>query len=234
MVSKRDFERIEPMLFQIPKGYRGDMRVPARIYANDDLLERALGDRSVEQLLNTTTLPGVVQYTIAMPDIHQGYGFPIGGVAATALPDGVISPGGVGYDINCGVRLLSSTLTADDVRPHMAELLSALFARVPTGVGSAGAMRLSKRELRALLERGAAWVVERGYGRLEDLLHTEDGGCMDSADADALSPRAMERGAKQVGTLGSGNHFLEVDEIVQVYDAEPARAFGLVVGAVSI
>ena len=234
MVSKQDFLHIEPLLYEIPRNHRPGMRVPARIYADDALLEEALEDRAVEQLLNTTFLPGVVGRALAMPDFHQGYGFPIGGVAATVLPDGVISPGGVGYDINCGVRLLSTSLASEEVRPRVPELMDALYNGVPTGVGTKGDLRLSSKEMRAVLERGASWAVGRGFGRREDLLHSEDQGCIPGADADALSERARERGATQVGTLGAGNHFLEVDEIVQVLDDEAASAFGLVQGTVCV
>jgi len=230
MIRKQDLARIEPLLYEIPTSHRDDMRVPARIYADDYVLEEALTDRSLEQLINTTTLPGVVRYTMAMPDIHQGYGFPIGGVAATLLPEGIISPGGVGYDINCGVRLLTTRIETEAIRPHMNKLMSALSQKVPTGVGKSGAMRLSQKDLRTLLERGVGWAVSNGYASREDQEHTEDQGCMEAANADALSPRAIERGKNQVGTLGSGNHFLEVDEIVEVFDQTVAERFGLVPG----
>ncbi|MBM3190655.1 MAG: RtcB family protein, partial [Chloroflexi bacterium] len=234
MVSKNDLVRVEPWLYEVPKTQRPDMRVPARLYADDDLLEMALQDRSLEQLINTATLPGVVGHAMAMPDVHQGYGFPIGGVAATALPDGVISPGGVGYDINCGVRLLTSLVDAEAVRPHMDQLMNALFGQVPTGVGASGEIRLSQKELHRVLQEGAAWVVRRGLGDAVDLEYTEDGGCMPQADPAAVSSRALERGNEQLGTLGSGNHFLEVDEIVEVYDEEIARAYGLEKGKACI
>jgi tRNA-splicing ligase RtcB len=230
MVHKHELIRIAPFVYEIPADYRPKMRVPARIYANDEILEMALGDRSVEQLINTATLPGVVRYALAMPDVHQGYGFPIGGVAATLLPDGIISPGGVGYDINCGVRLLATSIEAEALRPHMDRLMNTLFKNVASGVGAAGGLRLENKTLRAVLEEGAKWAVRQGYGIQEDLEHTEDGGCMTAANASALSPRALERGRDQVGTLGSGNHFLEVDEIVEVYDEALAEALGLVRG----
>jgi len=230
MLTKQDLTRIKPLLYEIPATYRRDMRVPARIYADDYVLKNALGDRSMEQLINTTTLPGVVKYAMAMPDVHQGYGFPIGGVAATLLPDGIISPGGVGYDINCGVRLLTSTVKAEAIRPHMDEVMSALYAHVPAGVGVSGSLRLSERELCNLLETGVAWAVKKHYATEDDREHTEDRGCMEGAKASAISPRALERGRKQVGTLGAGNHFVEVDEIVEIYDQEVAAAFGLVPG----
>ena len=230
MIAKRDLAKIEPYVWEIPTSWRDDMRVPARIYADDYLLEMTLKDRSMEQLINTATLPGVVKYTMAMPDVHQGYGFPIGGVAATLLPDGVISPGGVGYDINCGVRLLTSTIEADAIRPHMDSLMSALYANIPAGVGASGSIRLSGKELSNLLETGVDWAIRKQYGTAEDREHTEDGGCMAAAKASAVGPRALERGRTQVGTLGSGNHFIEVDEIVEVYDEEVANAFDLVPG----
>ena len=194
MIAKQDVNKIGPYLYEVPKSARQDMRVPARIYADERLLEMALSDRSVEQLINTTTLPGVVRYALAMPDVHEGYGFPIGGVAATLLPEGVISPGGVGYDINCGVRLLTTTLEVEAIRPHMADLMTALFRNVPTGVGSSGAMRLSAGEMRLLLEKGTAWAVNKGYGSEEDREHTEDWGRMEAADASAVSEKAIERG----------------------------------------
>ncbi|MFH1086685.1 MAG: RtcB family protein [Chloroflexota bacterium] len=227
MVSKQSLRRIGPQLYEIPKEQRPDMRVAARIYADEALLEDALGDRSVEQLINTATLPGIVGYALAMPDAHEGYGFPIGGVAATALPNGVISPGGVGYDINCGVRLLATGLEAGAVAPHMGALMTALFEAVPTGVGAAGALKLAKNDLQRVLREGAAWVVQHGYGTQADLEHTEDNGCMASADPAALTARALERGLGQLGSLGSGNHFLEVDEVTDIYDPAAAEAMGL-------
>jgi tRNA-splicing ligase RtcB (3'-phosphate/5'-hydroxy nucleic acid ligase) len=179
-------------------------------------------------------LPGVVRHVLAMPDAHQGYGFPIGGVAATALPDGVISPGGVGYDINCGVRLLASDLPAAAARPHIQGLMSALFSDVATGVGVAGAINLSKKQMHDMLHQGARWLVGQGYARPEDVAHTEDSGCMASADMAALTPRALERGQEQLGSLGSGNHFLEVDEVTEIFDAEAAQAMGLAQGSVCV
>jgi tRNA-splicing ligase RtcB len=230
MLTKNDLHRIAPYLYEVPAALRPDMRVAARIYADEALLDAALADRSVEQLINTASLPGIVGYALAMPDVHQGYGFPIGGVAATALPDGVISPGGVGYDINCGVRLLASDIEAEALRPHIERLLATLFSQVPTGVGEGATTRLSKADLSAVLRQGAAWVVQHGQGDREDLEHTEDRGCMAAADPQALSPRALERGLTQLGSLGSGNHFIEIDEVVEVFDAEAADAMGLAVG----
>jgi tRNA-splicing ligase RtcB len=234
MVKRADLNRVSQDIYEIPRSARSDMRVPARLYADEKLLEMALADRSLEQLLNTATLPGVVRHVLAMPDAHQGYGFPIGGVAATALPDGVISPGGVGYDINCGVRLLASDLEAEAVRPFIQPLMSALFSDVATGVGAAGAINLSKQEMHDVLHQGSRWLVGRGYARAEDVAHTEDSGCMAGADMTALTPRALERGQEQLGSLGSGNHFLEVDEVTEVFDAEAAQALGLKQGAACV
>ncbi len=230
MVAKSDLVRLEPCVYEIPIEKGRGMRVPARIYASEELLDAALSDRSIEQLANTATLPGIVKVALAMPDVHQGYGFPIGGIAATALPNGVISPGGVGYDINCGVRLLTTHIEAEALKPHMARLMAALFGQVPAGVGAAGSRGLSDKELRVVLEQGSDWAIKNGYGSAEDREHTEKRGRMEAANADALSARAMERGRDQVGTLGSGNHFLEVDEITEVCDPEIAQALGLVEG----
>lgn len=234
MVSKSDLIRIKPYLYEIPKSYRPDMRVPARFYASPPLLEKALQDRSLEQLVNTATLPGVVKWALAMPDIHQGYGFPIGGVVATKLPHGIISPGGVGYDINCGVRLLASDLHEEDVRPHLEELASKLFHYVPSGVGVTGFVRLSDNELERVMVEGAKWALERGYARPEDLRHTEEGGSMKGADPSKVSKKARERGREQIGTLGAGNHFCEVDVVDEVFDEEVAQAFGLWPGQVVV
>ncbi len=234
MVDKKDLKRIGKYIFEIPADFRSDMRVPARIYADDDLLEAALQDRSVEQLVNTAALPGVVRYTLALPDIHQGYGPPIGGVIATKYPEGIISPGAVGYDINCGVRLLASNVRAEEVAPYMEELLEALFRNVPSGVGIGGGIRLSAQEMDQVLERGAAWAVAKGYGTKDDLVRSEEQGGMPGADPKAVSGRARDRGKDQLGTLGSGNHFLEVQVVDEVYDPEVAEAFGLFPGQLAI
>ena len=230
MVSKKELKRIEEYLWEIPMDYRSDMRVPARIYADDALLEAALEDRSMEQLINTACLPGVVKYTLAMPDIHQGYGPPIGGVAAMDVKDGIISPGAVGYDINCGVRLLRSNLTAEQVKPLMDELMDSLYHGVPSGVGRGGDIRLSGRDMDNVLEKGAGWVVAKGYGTREDLEHCEESGALPGARASAISPKAKKRGRDQLGTLGAGNHFIEVGEVVEIYDETVAQQFGLFPG----
>jgi tRNA-splicing ligase RtcB (3'-phosphate/5'-hydroxy nucleic acid ligase) len=227
LVSRAAFERVSDNVWEIPRDYRRDMRAPARVYADESLLDNALADRSVEQLINTATLPGVVQYAIAMPDIHQGYGFPIGGVVATRLPDGVISPGGVGYDINCGVRLLACFATLEEVRPYLAELASALYRNCPSGVGVRGELKLNENDLDQVLGEGARWVLHRGLARKEDLQRTEEFGAIPGADPAMVSHRARSRGCNQLGTLGAGNHFLEVDRVAEVYDERTAERLGL-------
>lgn len=230
MATREDLQQVRPYVYEIPTSFRADMRVPARVYADDYILENISGDRSLDQLVNTATLPGIVGRALAMPDMHQGYGFPIGGVAATELPDGLISPGGVGYDINCGVRLLATAIDAEELRPHVHDLLVAIDGRVGTGVGASGVLRLSEAQLRDVLEEGAEWTVRQGYGTRHDVEHTEEGGRLAGADAGAVSARALQRGLTQLGTLGAGNHFLEIDEVAEVYDEEAAEAFGLVRG----
>jgi tRNA-splicing ligase RtcB len=230
----RGFEKIGDLLYEIPASFREDMRVPARFYADEELAARLTGDRSLEQLVNTAALPGVVAHVLAMPDMHQGYGFPIGGVVATALPDGVISPGGVGYDINCGVRLLASHLGVEQVAPHLDELASALYANCPSGVGKSGHVKLKPGELDEVMEKGARWAVRRGYGTEADLERTEEGGCLPGADVATVSARARDRGKDQVGTLGAGNHFIEVDRVEHVVDEALARRIGLFPGQIVV
>jgi tRNA-splicing ligase RtcB len=230
MVNKHDLKQIEECLWEIPKGYRGDMRVAARIYADEELLEAALQDKSVEQLINTACLPGVVKYTLAMPDMHQGYGPPIGGVAAMDVKDGIVSPGAVGYDINCGVRLLRSNLAADQVKPMIPQIMDAVYNGVPSGVGRGGDVRLSGKDMDDVLERGAAWAVAKGFGTKEDLEHTEENGALAGARASAVSRKAKERGGDQLGTLGAGNHFIELGEVTDIYDEKVAQQFGVFPG----
>jgi tRNA-splicing ligase RtcB len=234
MAGIRGFNKIDEFLYEIPISFRAGMRVPARFYADDELAAAMTGDRSLDQLVNTASLPGVVGHVLAMPDMHQGYGFPIGGVVATALPDGAISPGGVGYDINCGVRLLASHLDAEQVAPHLDELASALYANCPSGVGKGGQVRLKPGELDAVMEKGARWAVGRGYGTAADLERTEGEGCLPGADAAKVSARARDRGQGQVGTLGAGNHFIEVDRVERVVDEALARRIGLSPGQVVV
>ncbi|NPV06627.1 MAG: RtcB family protein [Anaerolineae bacterium] len=219
--------KLDEYVYEIPASYRADMRVPARLYADEMILQAALEDRSLEQLANVAWLPGIVSYALAMPDIHEGYGFPIGGVAATRVDQGVVSPGGVGYDINCGVRLLASNLDAEEVRPYLARLMDAAAQSIPAGVGRGGDVRLQRARLDDALEGGAQWAIGAGFGRREDAEHCEEGGTIARARADAVSARAKDRGRDQLGTLGSGNHFVELDEVAEVYDAQAADAFGL-------
>lgn len=227
MITRKDLTRLDEFVWEIPADFREDMRVPARIYADSVLLEDALEDRSVEQLVNTASLPGLLNYVIAMPDIHQGYGFPIGGVAATELPDGVVSPGGVGFDINCGVRMLASHLTEDQVRPCIRELATSLYKNCPSGVGVSGSVRLHGDELEDVLNHGAKWALKRGFASHDDLQRTEEFGVLEDADAVRVSNRAKERGRNQLGTLGAGNHFVEVDRVAAIYDETAADVLGL-------
>jgi len=225
-------KKLDDYRFLIPR--EKGMRAEGLIYASEKLAAAAVRDNSHQQVRNVAHLPGIVGRSMAMPDIHWGYGFPIGGVAAMDAESGVISPGGVGYDINCGVRLASTALEAHAVSGRIEDLAGALFSEIPSGVGSKGRLRLSRKQERAVLTRGAAWAVENGYGESEDIERTENRGCMTEADPDRLSERAMERGFDQVGTLGSGNHFLEIGVVEQVFDPERAEAFGLWEGQITV
>lgn len=210
------------------------MLVPARVYASERMLESIREDKALEQLVNVAYLPGIKKYAVAMPDIHWGYGFPIGGIAAVDSEVGVISPGGVGYDINCGVRLMATDLTEADVKPRLRELVTALFNRVPCGAGMSGGIKLSEEDYKGLFSRGARWIVDRGYGEAEDLEKIEDRGTFPGAEIGAVSEKALKRGRDQIGTLGSGNHFLEVNVVDRIYEPAVADAFGLYQGHVSV
>jgi tRNA-splicing ligase RtcB len=234
MADKRDFQRVGKYIWELPTGYREDMRVPVRLFADPELFNAAFGDRSIEQLVNTATLPGIVKYAMALPDVHQGYGFPIGGVAGIDADDGVISPGGVGYDINCGVRLLASHVDAEEIEPFREELMSALYQSCPSGLGGDGRVRVSRSELDNLLRNGASWALKQGLARKEDVENTEEHGSLPGADPSQVSERAKERGLSQVGSLGSGNHFLELDVIQEVYDPDAAAALDLREGQVVV
>ncbi|MBI4777092.1 MAG: RtcB family protein [Deltaproteobacteria bacterium] len=203
------------------------MRVPGIIYASEEILPAIRSDESLQQVANVAQLPGIVKNSLAMPDIHSGYGFPIGGVAAFDLEGGVISPGGVGYDINCGCRLLATDLKRGDLKDRIEELVLALYQHVPTGVGSKGPLKLSASDEKKLLAEGAQWAVNKGFGISDHLIHTESHGRIEDADPDVISDRALKRGQQQLGTLGSGNHFLEVGLVEEVYDEETARMLGL-------
>ena len=220
-----ELRKINDLTWEIPK--HGAMRVPATIYASSRLLESVRRDLTLEQAKNVACLPGIQRMSYVMPDGHQGYGFPIGGVAAFDIDEGVISPGGVGYDINCGVRLLQTDFTEKDIAARRRELLEEIFKEVPAGVGKAGVTKLSRSVLKDLLTKGAEWAVENGFGTKDDLLMTEENGRMKDADPAHISERALERGIPQLGTLGSGNHFLEIQKVEQIYDRETARLFGI-------
>jgi tRNA-splicing ligase RtcB len=225
-------EKVDDYRWRIPR--TGRMRVPGMIYSDEVLLKDINLDESPKQVMNVAHLPGILRYSLAMPDMHWGYGFPIGGVAATDIETGVISPGGVGYDINCGCRLLRSNLAAEEVAPRIERLVRELFNNIPSGVGSTGAIKLSPGEERQVLARGAEWAVSHGYGEAGDLERTEEGGAMEGADPDAVSPRAITRGREQIGTLGAGNHFLEVDVVEEVFDARVADVFGIEAGRIAV
>src|SRR5437773_987977 len=223
-------EQVGPYLWRIPRDAGRGMRVPGLVVADERLLTSIRSDASLEQIANGATLPGIVRAALAMPDIHQGYGLPVGGVVATDAERGVISPGAIGFDINCGVRLLKTPLDAADIAARIEPLVDALYAAIPTGVGSRGALTLDARTLDEVMARGAAWAVERGYGVPGDLERIESGGRLDGADPGKVSDRARERGRRQLGTLGSGNHFLEVQVVDEIDDAHTAEALGIRAG----
>jgi tRNA-splicing ligase RtcB len=229
------FEKIDDYQYLIPKNFKAGMRVPGLIFASPELIEQIKHDQAPDQVANVATLPGIVRYSLAMPDIHWGYGFCIGGVAATD-PDegGIVSPGGVGYDINCGVRLLRTNLEAKDIRDHIEPLIRLMFRTIPAGVGKGGKYTFGKDETRKILTQGVKYVVSKGLGNHRDIECCEAEGSLEGADPDAVSRRAYERGEDQCGTLGSGNHFMEVQEIVDVYDKKIAEAFGLKLGQVTV
>ena len=220
-------EKVDDYRWRIPKSYKTGMRVDGLIFASQEMLSDILKEQTLEQVANVAFLPGIVGHSLAMPDIHWGYGFPIGGVAAMRMSDGVISPGGVGFDINCGVRLLRTNLLEAEVRPKIKELIDALYRNVPSGLGSEGKIRLRREEIDEVLAKGARWAVEKGYGRREDLETTEEQGEMAGANPARVSSRAKERGVPQLGTLGSGNHFLEVAVVDQIRDASIAKDMGI-------
>ena len=219
--------KIDDYRWKIPENYKTGMKVPGLIYASKEMLESIREEQTLEQVANVAFLPGIVGYSFAMPDIHWGYGFPIGGVAAMDIKDGVISPGGVGYDINCGVRLLRTSLSEAEVRPRINELINALFLNVPSGLGSEGKIKVSQKEMNQLMVEGARWAVKRGLGSEEDLDVTEEGGCLGGADPSKVSDKAAKRGMPQAGTLGSGNHFLEIQVVKEIFDSHIASIMGI-------
>ncbi len=235
---KDDWEKVlvqkQPYVWEIPKEYRPGMRVNGCIYASKILMKQIIKDQALDQVANVAFLPGIVGYSLAMPDIHWGYGFPIGGVAATRVEDGVISPGGVGFDINCGVRLIRTNLRYQDIKNKISPIIEALYKKIPSGVGSEGSIKLNAQEVKRVLADGAQWAVENGFGEKEDITYTEEKGRMTQANPDVISSKAIQRGYSQLGTLGSGNHFLELQIIDQVYQPEIARQMGLEEGMVTL
>jgi tRNA-splicing ligase RtcB (3'-phosphate/5'-hydroxy nucleic acid ligase) len=231
-MSEIKLERIDANRLLLPQ--TGGMRVPGIIYANDKISALLEGDESAKQVANVAHLPGIINYSLAMPDVHWGYGFPIGGVAAFDLTEGIVSPGGVGYDINCGCRLIATKLTLPDIKGKLSDLTTALYQQIPSGVGSTGAVKLSGKDQKKVLEEGSGWAVKNGFGCAEDLETTEDNGAMIGADPEKVSARAIERGKQQLGTLGSGNHFLEIEVVQEIFDEKAAAAFGLSKGQIVI
>jgi len=228
-------EKIDEYRWRLPKSYMQGMRVPGIIYADQELLKDVVRDKAPQQVANAAHLPGIVKNSLAMPDIHWGYGLPIGGVVATDIENGgVITPGGVGYDINCGVRLVRTNLTQKELGPRVKDLVYALYNNIPAGVGSEGKIRVTEPEERKILTRGSKWAVDRGFGIKEDLEYTEGNGKMEGADPDSVSERAYQRGKRQSGTLGSGNHFVEVQVVSEIYDKEVAESFGIEEGQITV
>ena len=219
--------KIDDYRWEIPLDYKSGMKVPGLIYASEAMLETMREEQTPEQVANVAFLPGIVKFSLAMPDIHWGYGFPIGGVAAMDMKNGVISPGGVGYDINCGVRLLCTNLGEEEVRPKIGQLINKLFINVPSGLGSEGKITVSQKEMNELMVEGASWAVRRGLGWYEDLEATEEGGCLKGANPSKISDKAMKRGMPQAGTLGSGNHFLEVQVVKKIFEPNVASVMGI-------
>jgi tRNA-splicing ligase RtcB len=220
-------KQIDEFRYEIPSSYKHGMRTSGLIYADEKMMKNVVMDNALEQVANVATLPGILKKSMAMPDIHWGYGFPIGGVAGMDTDEGVISPGGVGYDINCGVRMLTTDLTVEDVSPKLKELIDTMFTNVPSGLGSKGKVRVDSKTLTKVLEDGAKWAVENGYGWQEDLEHLEEGGGMEGADSEKVSQKAIDRGKSQLGSLGAGNHFLEIQKVDQIRNEEAAKKMGV-------
>lgn len=234
MRNNYNLKRINDYIWEIPQNFRQDMRVPARIFASEKILTDILQGHSLEQLINVTSLPGIQKFALAMPDIHEGYGFPVGGVAATSFPDGIISPGGIGYDINCGVRLLKSKLTLKEISPYLKKLAKELFKEIPSGVGKEGSLKLGVNKLDKILNKGVPGIIEEGYGEKKDLSYIESGGVLQNADPSVVSDNAKRRGHNQLGTMGSGNHFVEIDKVDKIFDEPTAKSFDLAVNQIVI
>jgi tRNA-splicing ligase RtcB len=222
-----ELKKIDDFRYKIPRSYKAGMKTDGIIYASEKMLPQITSDEAPEQVANVAFLPGIVGCAMAMPDIHWGYGFPIGGVAAFDIEKGIISPGGVGYDINCGVRLLRTDLTDNDIKDRIKALVRAIFNNVPSGVGSTGKIRIDEREVKNVLREGAQWALRQGYGWKEDIEHIEARGALGGANPDRVSKRALQRGRPQLGTLGAGNHFLEIQVVEDIYDREAAKVMGI-------
>jgi len=220
-----ELKKISKNVYEIPQ--HGEMKVPGIIYASEELLENIKQDKTLEQVKNVACLPGIIKASIGLPDSHQGYGFPIGGVAAFDMEKGIISPGGVGYDINCSVRVLRTNLKKQDIEKKKKEIVEGIYRKIPSGVGRGSTFNITRQELSKILENGAKYLVEKGYGVEEDYLHTEEQGCIKGADASKVSERAIKRGIGQLGTVGAGNHFLEIEYVDEIYDEKAAKIFGL-------
>ncbi len=234
MIKLTDLQKSNQYEWKISKKFRHDMRVDITIFASEKIIRRVLKDSSLEQAVNASTLPGLVGNVIVMPDMHQGYGFPIGGVAATKYPEGVISPGAIGYDINCGVRLLGSQINYQDIKPYLEELADSLYYNCPSGVGGKGHLRLSEKELDQICRKGSRWAYKNGYATEMDLSRTEEFGEIAGADPSKVSKRAKDRGRPQLGTLGGGNHFIEIDLVEKVFDDHAANIMGLIEGSIVV
>ncbi|NCP16326.1 RtcB family protein [bacterium] len=234
MIGIQNLTKISDHEWEIPQSFRADMRVPVRIFATQELLEQIMDDKSLEQAVNAATLPGLVGNVVIMPDMHQGYGFPIGAVAATEFPRGVISPGGIGYDVNCGIRLLASSIELEAALPHLDTLATLLNKYCPSGVGVKGVVRVNVPELERVLREGSRWALKNGYASEQDLARTEEGGCLEGADPAKVSDRAKQRGRQQIGSVGAGNHFVEVDVVESIFDSETAAVFGLRTGCLAV
>jgi len=232
--TKQNLVKIHDYLWEVPKSFRQDMKVPARIYASARMLDGICNDRSLWQLVNLTTLPGVYKYAFVMPDVHEGYGSPVGGIVAPREDEGVISPGLCGYDINCGVRLLRTGIAYDKIKSNISDFVTALFREVPSGVGRGGWLKLSHKELDEVLCRGAQWMVEHGYGDEQDIVYCESGGMLSGADPAVVSDHAKKRGRDQLGTIGAGNHFVEIQRIDEIFDQDAAFALGFTHGDATI
>jgi len=233
--SKKDLIKISDYLWEIPRSFRSDMKVPARLYASEKMLDDLFKDRSLWQLVNLTTLPGVHKYAFVMPDVHEGYGSPVGGIVATAIDkNGIISPGMCGYDKNCGVRLLRTQAKYSEVKNKISDLATAIYREVPSGVGQGGWLKLSNNELDGVLEKGALWMVEKGYGSERDLIYCESNGKMEGADPSLVSSHSKNRARDQLGTIGAGNHFVEIQRVDEIFDEESAKALGLFPGQITI